>query len=199
MSDPGGEPSPYEGCYVHTRTTALPSAGRRAIWFIVSECVTGPPRIRLKASVKSFGFFPSRGRKASDASRRRRRLVVVRPTPYGVGLGRAEQEVEGRKDSDASRWRRRLVVVRPTPYGVGLGRAEQEVEGRKASDASRWRRRLVVVRPTPYGVGLLRELAGMDAAMGYCTRTHSIVFDMMPEPATISKPVAVSLIVIGTN
>ena len=165
MSDPGGEPSPYEGCYVHTRTTALPSAGRRAIWFIVSECVTGPPRIRLKASVKSFGFFPSRGRKASDASRRRRRLVVVRPTPYGVGLGRAEQEAEGRK----------------------------------ASDASRRRRRLVVVRPTPYGVGLLRELAGMEAAMGYCTRTHSIVFDMMPEPATISKPVAVSLIVIGTN
>ena len=91
------------------------------------------------------------------------------------------------------------MVVRPTPYGVGLGRAEQEAEGRKASDASRWRRRLVVVRPTPYGVGLLRELAGMDAAMGYCTRTHSIVFDMMPEPATISKPVAVSLIVIGTN
>ena len=131
MSDSGGEPSRCERCYVRTRTTALPSAGRRAIWFIVSECVTGPPRIRLKASVKSFGFFPSRGRKASDASRRRRRLVVVRPTPYGVGL--------------------------------------------------------------------LRELAGMEAAMGYCTRTHSIVFDMMPEPATISKPVAVSLIVIGTN
>jgi len=60
MSDSGGEPSPYEGCYVRTRTTALPSAGRRAIWFIVSECVAGPPRIRLKASAKSFGFFLSR-------------------------------------------------------------------------------------------------------------------------------------------
>jgi hypothetical protein len=50
---------------VRTLTTALPSAGRRAIWFIVSECVTGPPRIRLKASVKSFGFFLSRFSRAA--------------------------------------------------------------------------------------------------------------------------------------
>ncbi len=33
----------------------------------------------------------------------------------------------------------------------------------------------------------------------YCTRTHSTVFDMMPEPATISKPAAVFLMVMGTN
>jgi len=45
---------------VRTLTTALPSAGHRAIWFIVSECVTGPPRILLKASAKSLGFFRSR-------------------------------------------------------------------------------------------------------------------------------------------
>ena len=33
----------------------------------------------------------------------------------------------------------------------------------------------------------------------YWTRTHSSVFDMMPEPATISKPAGVMRIVIGTN
>ena len=42
-----------------------------------------------------------------------------------------------------------------------------------------------------------RRLPGRSAA--YCTRTHSIVFDMMPEPATISKPAGVVRMVIGTN
>ena len=42
-----------------------------------------------------------------------------------------------------------------------------------------------------------RQLPGRSAA--YCTRTHSIVFDMMPEPATISKPAGVVRMVIGTN
>jgi len=48
-----------------TRTIASAVAGQRAIWFIVSEWVTGPPRIRLKASVKSFGFFRSRFSRAA--------------------------------------------------------------------------------------------------------------------------------------
>ena len=45
---------------LRTRTSALPSAGRRAIWFIVAECVNGPRRIRLKASEKSVGCVRSR-------------------------------------------------------------------------------------------------------------------------------------------
>lgn len=57
-------------------------------------------------------------------------------------------------------------------------------------------------RPHPQPAGLHRQLGDDPTARiasPYCTRTHSTVFDMKPEPATISNPLAVSLIVIGTN
>jgi hypothetical protein len=46
--------------------------------------------------------------------------VVVRPTPYGVGLVRQLSKPTGREAAGAPGGTRRLVVVRPTPYGFGF-------------------------------------------------------------------------------
>jgi len=64
---------------LRTLTTALPSVGRRAIWFMVSEWVTGPPRMRLKASVKSLGFL----RRRFSRSYREHPIVDRRPSKVG--------------------------------------------------------------------------------------------------------------------
>jgi hypothetical protein len=96
------------------------------------------------------------GREAAGESRWTPHLVVVRPTPHGVGLGRQVCKPTGREAAGESRWTLHLVVVRPTPHGVGLGRRPREALGGPELYGSH-----LILTPAPiaYAIGL-PEAAG---------------------------------------
>jgi hypothetical protein len=77
-------------------------------------------------------FRKPTGREAAGDLLRTRHLVVVLPTPYGVGLVRAASvrpcKPTGREAAGDLLRTRHLVVVLPTPYGVGLVRAVQKAD-----------------------------------------------------------------------
>jgi hypothetical protein len=73
-------------------------------------------------------FRKPTGRKAAGDLLRTRHLVVVLPTPHGVGLVRHSRKPTGRKAAGDLLRTRHLVVVLPTPYGVGLVRAVQKAD-----------------------------------------------------------------------
>jgi len=69
------------------------------------------------------------GREAAGEPRWTPHLVVVHPTPHGVGLVRQVCKPTGREAAGESRRTPHLVVVHPTPHGVGLGRRPREALG----------------------------------------------------------------------
>ena len=125
-----------------------PPLAARRLRFAILASLAAEPGSRTRAAPRcpprSTGFQPvclpgshgtrqakkPTGRKAAGARRWARHLVVVRPTPHGVGLVRQVNKPTGRKAAGAPRWTRLLVAVRPTPHGVGLIRQSNKPTGR---------------------------------------------------------------------